>query len=70
MPRLALTVRLKTSRSVPLSKKTEKTSVVAPPMSTPTAAMRSALARDWIISPTAPGVGMIGTSWAMAISFL
>ena len=50
---MAETVRLYTPP------KTEKTSVVAPPMSTPMAAILSALARLWIISPTAPGVGTL-----------
>ena len=56
MPKLALTVLLN------LLLKTEKTSVVAPPMSTPTTDMFSLSAIFLIISPTAPGVGIIGTS--------
>ena len=56
MPRLALTVRL----NVP--PKTLKTSVVAPPMSTPTALMDCRLAIVCRMLPTAPGVGMIGAS--------
>ncbi len=63
MPRFALTVRLKTPS------KTENTSVVAPPMSTPTTLMLSRLAMVSIMTPTAPGVGMIGAP-ASSISFL
>jgi len=56
MPRLAETVRLNTPP------KTENTSVVAPPMSTPTALMPSSSATRLRMLPTAPGVGMIGAS--------
>ena len=56
MPRFALTVRL----NVP--PKTLKTSVVAPPMSTPTALIPCRSAIVLRMSPTAPGVGMIGAS--------
>jgi hypothetical protein len=42
--------------------KTLNTSVVAPPMSTPTALIPSRLAIICRMSPTAPGVGMIGAS--------
>ena len=41
---------------------TENTSVVAPPISTPTTDIFSESAIFFIISPTAPGVGMIGLS--------
>ena len=57
MPRFALTVRLKTCRRTTL-----KTSVVAPPMSTPTTLMPSRSAMVCMMLPTAPGVGMIGAS--------
>ena len=65
-------MRLKTGSRFPSASaspgKTLKTSVVAPPMSTPTALMpsRSAICRR--IRPTAPGVGMMAAS-AIAISF-
>ena len=59
--RFALTVRL----NVPSN--TLKTSVVAPPMSTPSALMPRLRAMVCRMSPTAPGVGMIGAS-AQAIS--
>ena len=60
MPRLALTVLLKTrSPSSPL--KTEKTSVVAPPISTARICISQRSAAPSTISPTAPGVGIIGT---------
>jgi len=73
MPRLAETVRLNTPWN------TENTSVVAPPMSTPTTASRSRFATFSMMIPTAPGVGMIGTglqaislrypgAWAMTCS--
>ncbi len=55
MPRLAETVRLK------VPSKTLKTSVVAPPMSTPTTVWPVRSASVLIIRPIAPGVGMIGT---------
>ncbi len=64
MPRLALTVRLKTSW------KKLKTSVVAPPMSTPMTWIFSRCAIVWIISPTAAGVGLIGFGAVHAISFV
>jgi hypothetical protein len=54
MPRLAETVRL----NVP--PKTEKTSVVAPPMSTPMTDRPRSRAIVSMIRPTAPGVGMTG----------
>lgn len=54
MPRLALTVRLKTPPN------TLKRSVVAPPMSTPTTLILRSRAMVCRMSPTAPGVGMIG----------
>jgi hypothetical protein len=56
MPRFALTVRLK----VPPN--TLNTSVVAPPMSTHTAFRPSRSAMRCRMSPTAPGVGMMGAS--------
>jgi hypothetical protein len=55
IPRFALTVRLK----IPWN--TEKTSVVAPPMSTPITLIFSSRAMVSMMRPTAPGVGMIGT---------
>ena len=54
MPRLALTVRLKTSE------KTENTSVVAPPISTASTLNLLALANFSVMVPTAVGVGMMG----------
>ncbi len=63
MPRFADTVRLNTAWN------TENTSVVAPPMSTPTTAIRSRLATFSMMMPTAPGVGMIGTG-VQVMSFL
>ena len=48
---------------------TENTSVVAPPMSTPTTAMPSRRATFSMMIPTAPGVGMIGTG-LQVMSFL
>ena len=80
MPRLALTVRLKTGvgpswpeSSVPTSGegsdcpspavwKTLKTSVVAPPMSTPSTSIPLRRAMACMILPTAAGVGMIGAA--------
>ena len=56
MPRLADTVRLNTPSN------TENTSVVAPPMSTPTTLTLSRSASAWMMRPMAPGVGMMGTS--------
>ena len=56
MPRLADTVRLK------MPSNTLNTSVVAPPMSTPTTWTRSRAASAWMMRPIAPGVGMIGAS--------
>jgi hypothetical protein len=69
MPRFADTVRLNTVSLVPGSLNTENTSVVAPPMSTPTTAHASRRATFSMISPTAPGVGMIGTG-DQVMSFL
>jgi hypothetical protein len=43
------------------TRNTENTSVVAPPMSTPTTASRSRFATFSMMSPTRAGVGMIGT---------
>ncbi len=60
MPRLAETVRWKTA-SPPLPWNTENTSVVAPPMSTPSTERWSRRARRSIMRPTAAGVGMTGT---------
>ena len=48
---------------------TENTSVVAPPMSTPSTAIRSRFATFSMMMPTAPGVGMIGTG-VQLMSFL
>ena len=56
MPRLALTVRLNTPSN------TLNTSVVAPPISTPTALIPRLRAMVCKMSPTAPGVGMMGAS--------
>ena len=63
IPRFALTVRLNSPS------KTENTSVVAPPISTPIKFKCSRLAIVSIITPTAAGVGMIGAP-AISISFL
>ena len=49
--------------------KTVKTSVVAPPMSTPITSSLCCFAIVWIMFPTAPGVGMIGTP-THSMSFL
>ncbi len=55
MPRLAETVRLNCPSN------TENTSVVAPPMSTASTEVPSSRAASCTISPTARGVGMIGS---------